>query len=258
MAMMTPTDLQRQAVRARPGGRTPLMHQRWTSLLFLHWEIDPALIQATLPSGLFVDTWQQRAFLGLVPFYMQDIRPHCCPSLPGISNFLEMNLRTYVYDEHGNPGVWFYSLDADQSLAVWGAKKFFWLPYFRATMSAPKGKETIDYQCHRLGTDKKFATRIRYRGGAALGTAVFGSFEFFLIERYVLFSFDSRRQKLFAGRVHHHPYELREATVDCFDTNPLELAGFAKPESTPVHTVFSDGVSVEAFALQEIRHIEKA
>jgi hypothetical protein len=77
-----------------------------------------AAIQATLPEGLFVDTFGGTAYLGIVPFFMRNIRPRCLPAVPGISNFMELNLRTCVFDRSGVPGVWFYSLDANQWLAV--------------------------------------------------------------------------------------------------------------------------------------------
>jgi uncharacterized protein YqjF (DUF2071 family) len=104
-----PTPAQRLADRARPDSPS-VLHQRWERLLFLHWKWDPAAIQATLPPGLTVDTWQSTAWLGIVPLFMRDIRPRFVPAALA-SNFYELNLRTYVYDERGRPGVYFYSLD---------------------------------------------------------------------------------------------------------------------------------------------------
>ena len=110
---MHPSLSNRLALRERPADRGPVMFQKWRELLFLHWEVDPGEIQRTLPSGLQVDTYADKAYVGIVPFYMCEVRPRFCPSLPGLSNFLEINLRTYVYDERGVAGVWFYSLDAN-------------------------------------------------------------------------------------------------------------------------------------------------
>jgi uncharacterized protein len=88
----TPGLPQRLAARARPAGR-PVMYQQWRDLLFLHWEYSTAAIQATLPEGLVVDTFGGKAYLGVVPFFMRNIRPCFLPVMPGISNFMEMNLR---------------------------------------------------------------------------------------------------------------------------------------------------------------------
>lgn len=101
------------------------MRQRWEKLLFLHWAWDAAEVQRTLPLGLTVDTFEGRAWLGVVPFFMRDVRPAWVPSVPGISNFLELNVRTYVFDGRGRPGIWFYSLDCNQRLAVRAARTFF-------------------------------------------------------------------------------------------------------------------------------------
>nr|WP_256199118.1 DUF2071 domain-containing protein [Verrucomicrobium spinosum] len=128
------------------------MYQTWSHLLFLHWEWDAAAIQRTLPSGLHVDTFGGSAWVGLVPFFMRNIRPRYLPAVPWVSYFLELNVRTYVHDDEGRPGVWFYSLDCNQPLAVWTAQTFFHLPYQHARMTAEfgTGKE-IHYRCHRVG-----------------------------------------------------------------------------------------------------------
>jgi hypothetical protein len=76
--------------------------QRWSELLFAHWKIDAPTVQATLPRGLFVDTFAGDAYIGVVPFFMQRVRPAWLPPLPWISWFLELNVRTYVHDENGN------------------------------------------------------------------------------------------------------------------------------------------------------------
>ncbi|MEI6536644.1 MAG: DUF2071 domain-containing protein, partial [Verrucomicrobiaceae bacterium] len=103
-----PGDSQRLAARELQPG-SPVMFQQWRDLLFLHWEYSAAAIQATLPEGLFVDTFDGKAYLGVVPFFMRKIRPRFLPAVPGISDFMELNLRTYVHDRAGVPGVWFYS-----------------------------------------------------------------------------------------------------------------------------------------------------
>ena len=105
--MITPSPEQRDFMRSYPEGELPVMYQRWEKLLFLHWEMDPEVIQSTLPSGLYVDNYEGKAYVGIVPFYMRGIRPRGFPAIPYLSNFLECNVRTYVHDENGVPGVWF-------------------------------------------------------------------------------------------------------------------------------------------------------
>jgi uncharacterized protein YqjF (DUF2071 family) len=83
------------------------MHHRWESLLFLHWQVPPERIQQTLPAGLTVDTVEGDGFVGITPFFMRNVRPIGLPALPWLSEFQELNVRTYVFDRHGVPGIWF-------------------------------------------------------------------------------------------------------------------------------------------------------
>ena len=136
----------------RPAGRPQVMYQAWQKLLFLHWQVEVEEIQKMLPEGLRVDTFEGRAYVGVVPFYMRNIRPRYLPSLPWVSNFLELNVRTYVYDAKGVPGVWFFSLDANQAFAAYCGRRFFHMPYTSAKMKAEqRGDGFIHYQCLRQG-----------------------------------------------------------------------------------------------------------
>ena len=251
--MRHPSPEDREMVRHRPDGRRPVMYQKWRKLLFLHWTCDPDEIQGTLPPGLRVDTFESRAYVGVVPFYMCDIRPRFCPPLPWISTFLELNLRTYVFEERsGTPGVWFYSLDANRRSAVRVARRFFHLPYFDARMTArtDSGDLTVDYSSHRVGTPEELASAFRYRGAAHLEPPAVDSLENFLVERYVLFSFDRARRVLYSGQVHHAPYLLQTAEVERLSTSVIELAGLSVPDRQPDHAIFSRGVDVDVFAVE--------
>jgi len=221
------------------------MYQRWENLLFLHWRWDAAEIQRTLPPGLFVDTFQSEAWLAIVPFFMRGIRPRFFPAVPGISDFLELNVRTYVHDAQGRPGVWFYSLDCNQSLAVWTARTFFHLPYQHAAMSAHSLDGCIDYTCQRRGDSN--GSRFRYRIHSQAHLAEPGTLEFFLAERYLLFSQSPRGIR--CGQVHHTPYPLATATLESWDVNSLLQAGFASPARPPDHVIASAGVDVRVFPL---------
>lgn len=250
--MPAPTLDDRLSVRNPPAGRRAVMYQQWRNLLFLHWEIEPEIIQQSLPPGLTVDTFEGRAYLGLVPFFMQGIRPRGLPAVPGLSRFQEVNVRTYVYDESGTPGVWFYSLDANQWLAVRIARRFFHLPYFDARMSFSDESGVIEYDSHRRTPEHRESSRFRYGGREECGTAEPGSLDFFLVERYILFAHDRRRNRLFSGQVHHCPYPLCEVDVSEQDASLLELAGFAAPGRPPDLAHMSRGVDVDIYSLQQL------
>jgi uncharacterized protein YqjF (DUF2071 family) len=239
--------IRRQLIeRQQPGGQSPVMFQQWLHLLFIHWPLPPDTIQMTLPQGLQVDTFDGKAWIGIVPFFMRGVRPAGFPSIPGISNFLELNLRTYVRDVGGRPGIWFYSLDANQALAVCVARAGFALPYKFADMGAKVSDGEIDYCSHRLGS--KRSLRYRYRPSEKLGEARFGTLEFFLIERYRLFA--CRRNKLLTGRVNHSPYQLRKVAVTHADPQLFAEDGFETPAEPPAHAIYSERVDVSIYPVE--------
>ena len=244
---VTPPDMaQRLTVRQRPAAAA-IGYQRWSHLLFAHWKIEPRAVQATLPQGLFVDAHEGTAYVGVVPFFMQRVRPAWLPPLPWISWFLELNVRTYVHDANGQPGVWFYSLDCNQPLAVAIARRFFHLPYFHARMKARRHAGTIRYQCERRGENIE-PCRFSWSPGAHAAHAEPGSLEFFLIERYVLFSTD-RTGRLFEGRVHHAPYRIHTPAVSEISSEPARQAGFAL-EGEPVSLLGALSVDVSIIPLK--------
>lgn len=244
--MSLPTLSDRLYWREEPRQRKPVMYQKWRDLLFLHWQIEPAIIQATLPPGLFVDVFGGRAYLGLVPFFMRDIRPRFLPAVPGISNFLETNVRTYVYDENGTPGVWFYSLDASQWLAVHVARTFFKLPYYHARMQASQAAGVIQYETQRRNTQVT-PSLFHYQPQDSLSQAQPDTLEFFLVERYILFA--QTGGGLSRGQVYHSPYPIQPVSLTKWDGALLVKAGFPPPTRPPDHVLMSPGVNVKIYAL---------
>jgi uncharacterized protein YqjF (DUF2071 family) len=234
-------------VRAPPDA-SPVMYQSWRDLLFLHWEWDPDEIQRTLPAGLRVDRHEGRCYLGVVPFKMRRVRPRFVPPVPGVSDFLELNLRTYVCDEDDTPGVWFYSLDANQRLAVAVARRFFHLPYHWARMQVDTDDDDVMTYSSARGGDSSVCDRYRYRAIGSDRRAQPDSLEFFLLERYVLFAETNRGLR--TGRVHHEPYPFRDVELIDWDEGLFSLDGFEPPRRAPDHFVISPGVDVSVYALE--------
>lgn len=254
MSMRTssgPTLEQRLAQREHPRARRAMYHT-WSELLFLHWRFDPTEIQATLPAGLTVDTFDGDAWVGIVPFFMRNIRPVWLPTIPGLSDFQELNLRTYAYDEQGTPGVWFYSLDANCWPAVTGARLMFHLPYYwtRANYELDASSGQVRYHSHRRGTDSALACNFEYEPAGPQRPAEPGTLEFFLLERYILFA--SGGGRLHSGQVHHPPYEAGEANVARWDANIIELSVLSRPDREPDHVATCRGVDVEVFPLKSL------
>lgn len=246
--MNHPTDEQRLAERQQPSSAV-VMKQDWSHLLFLHWEIDPAVIQATLPPGLNVDTYDGKAYLGIVPFFMEKIRPSYCPAVPGLSWFQELNFRTYVHDEQGRPGVWFYALDCNQWLAVKIARALFHLPYQHAQMKSSQQGSRLNYTSRRKGCDQaqtfNYPAELNHSETAKLGTL-----EFFLLERYRLFSTD-RNSVIHSGLVHHTPYQFQDIDITDYSTRLFSLCGFEEPDTPPVSSLIAETVSVDIHPLKK-------
>ncbi|MFO8026883.1 MAG: DUF2071 domain-containing protein [Opitutales bacterium] len=245
-------------IEARLNERLPpngpvVMYQRWTELLFLHWAVAPEVVQAGLPEGLSVDTYEGKAWIGVVPFFMNGVRPRFLPSVPWFSNFPELNLRTYVVDARGRPGVWFYSLDTPQPLANWIARRFFHLNYRTARFAVEPSAETIRYES-RLRLDGAWDEAQTYnwtRQGASF-TADPGTLEFFLVERYRLFSYDWERKQLFSGQVHHRPYPLHQVELTRYSKHLFSLNKLATPASAPASVLASKGVDVTVHPLARV------
>lgn len=246
-AVKRPTPESRETARHPDPARRPVMFQRWEHLLFLHWTVDKDVIQRTLPQGLFCDTFAGTGWLGIVPFAMRQVRPAGLPAAGRLSNFLELNVRTYVHDRHGVPGVWFYSLDCDQPLAVTIARTFFRLPYQHASMRADFA-HVIDYDCTRRGTTD--TARYRWTPSGEPRTAPTGSLEYFLLERYHLYA--ARGTRLYRGQVAHPPYVFRDALLEDLSTLPATQAGFDSLASSPQHAAHAPGVDVRILGLERI------
>ena len=220
-----------------------MLKMRWEDLLFLHWAVAPEQVRPHLPAGLELDTFDGKAWLGVVPFTMASTRFRWLPPMPTASRFPECNLRTYVRCGE-RAGVWFFSLDAHSRLAVEGARLGFGLPYFAADMATSRTGDRVDYRSRR--TDRRapparFEASWRAAGPAAV--AADGSLEQFLVERYSLFAV--RRGRLVRGDVAHAPWRLAPAEVDlqvCDMARLLDL----ELEGAPVSALATQSLDVEA------------
>jgi uncharacterized protein len=248
MIVPTPTLESRTALRQEPAA-TPVMYQTWRDLLFLHWEWDPAEIQATLPPGLYVDTFGEKAYVGVTPFFMNEVRASFLPAIPGAADFLELNVRTYVHDREGVPGVWFYSLDCNLGLAVLLAKAFYSLPYYSAEMDAAEESGFFRYHCQRQGEREKATFHYR-KEDRKIGSQP-GSLPFFLIERYLLYSYSTKSRKLYRARVHHAPWELFHAQLGKYDETMLRVNNLDPKLRPPAHSWLASPVRVKIYALEE-------
>ena len=185
-----------------------------------------------MPSILPLDLYQGRAYIAITPFHMTGVRPRGIPALPGVSAFPEMNFRTYVKVED-KPGIYFWSLDAGNKLAVEAAREFFHLPYFHAEMSANADGPWFHYRSQRKD-DRGFPSEFRgvYRPTGEVFNAERGSLEYFLAERYCLYAVEA--EKLYRCEIHHGPWPLQVAEAEIEVNTIPDHIGLKLPDQKPL------------------------
>lgn len=238
--------IDRLSIRSRPSGQ-PVMHQNWGKLLFMHWRIDAALLQPLIPPSIEIDLFDGSAWIAIVPFTMWDIRafPPYGRALPGLSAMHELNVRTYVV-LHGTPGVWFFSLDCNSAAAVFGARTFYYLPYYNADVTLEQEGSSINYSLTRA--DKPAATFCAsWNIGHPLPTSTPDSLEFFLTERFCLFT--EHKGKLYRSRIHHQSWPLQTATLDSHSSTMIEALNLPEPSDAPL-LHYAEEISVDIWRLE--------
>jgi len=214
------------------------MTQRWNDLLFAHWPIPAASIEALLPEWLETDRFQGSAWLGAVPFWLDRIKIRGVPAIPGLRSFPDLNFRTYVRDRFtGTPGIYCFSVDSSNLLAVAVAHAFYRLPYRLAEMhmEARTEREFAFYSRRRFSRPEVIF-KARYRGlGPTHKTAEIppGSLEFFFSERNCVFS-TNRAGEPMRANLHHVPWPLEDAEAEIERNDLAAAVGIELPKLEPV------------------------
>ena len=223
--------------RPLPAGRWA-MTQRWNDLLFAHWPIATAKMQALLPDWLEADTIQGSAWLGAVPFWLDRIKIRNVPTIPGLRSFPDLNLRTYVRDrDTGTPGFYCFSVDSSNLLAVAVAHMMYHLPYRLAEMHLePRSEREFAFYSRRRFSPKPVIFNARYRGlGPTRQTAEIrvGSFEYFFTERPCVYS-TNRAGEPIRANLHHVSWPLEEAEAEIERNDLAAAVGLELPDKEPV------------------------
>lgn len=220
--------------------RASMIH-RWDDLTFLHWSYPPDVVQRLLPDGLVVDTFDDRAWVALVPFRME-VRPARGPALPWISRFCETNVRTYATAPDGTRGVWFLSLDAARLPAVVTARSVYRLPYLWSSMTFDRTGDSVTYTSRRRWPGPRGASSsATIRVGERYEPEELGDLDHFLTARWRLYS--PRRGGLRSALAEHAPWPLHRAELVHLDDELLEAGGLPAPAGDPI-CHWSPGVEV--------------
>jgi uncharacterized protein YqjF (DUF2071 family) len=212
------------------------MRQTWNDLLFAHWSLPAGELRRLVPRELELDLFDNKAWVAVTPFHMTDVAFRGMPPVPVLSAFAELNVRTYV-TYRGEPGVYFFSLDAFNPPAVWGARLTYHLPYFYARMwfeiqnGGEYGTKDVKYSSIRFrAPHPEFMGA--YRPTSAASRSKPGSVEHFLTERYRLYSV--HENSVYAADIHHMPWQLQTAEAEVTRNSMAAAAGIVLPRSKPL------------------------
>lgn len=212
--------------------RSWFMRMKWHDLAFLHWKVPADAIQRHLPDGVQLDLFEGQAWIGVVPFWMSGVTTRWMPSIPYLSRFPELNVRTYVTVE-GKPGVWFFSLDTTNPLAVRGARFLFHLPYLDARIQLQRRADWIEYHSTRTHRGHPGAElRCEYRPLGDHYSAPPGSLVHWLTARYCMYMASPRGQ-IYRGEIDHDPWQLRDAQAIVHENTMTDWLGI-ELEGAPV------------------------
>jgi len=230
--------------------KIPVMRQTWSNIVWCHWPVDPQQVKAVIPEGLEPDLFEGKAWVGLIPFSMQNLR------LPGpftilsklvkVSNFGEVNVRTYVKDSKGRTGVWFCTLDSDDWLAVKTANVAFGLPYRLSKTRLERTASTIKWFNQRKGDQAKAELEVTTRDEPWRAAAP--GLEQFLVERYSLYTL--RRGKLLRGTLSHEKWSVRSAELESLNDETVHVAGFETSDKP--HILVGADVEVTVYPLARV------
>jgi uncharacterized protein YqjF (DUF2071 family) len=210
-----------------------VLTQSWHDLLFAHWPVDKVALAAKIPSSLELDLHDGEAWVGIVPFHMSNVAPRGVPSMPGVSAFPELNVRTYVRAD-GKPGVYFFSLDAGSALAVAAARTMFHLPYYNASIEVEQQQDGIRYRSQRSDADRSQAELVvSYRPAGPVFHPAEGTLEYFLTERYCLYTTDREARPLRVD-VHHRRWPLHPAEATFERNTMVDPVGIRLTSRTPL------------------------
>jgi hypothetical protein len=219
-----------------------VLSMAWRDMLFAHWPFEPATVRERLPEGLEPHERDGRAWVGVVAHRMADVRPRGSPI--GRS-FVEVNLRTYVR-RGDRTGVYFFSLDAGDRLAVAIARRLWGLSYFRARSSirpAGEGFAVESRRTHPGVAPARFAAEYAPEGEPTPPEP--GSLAAFLTDRTRLFT--GSRVGTLTARLRRRPLPVAPARAEVSVNTVFEAAGFDSPSGDP-HLLFGapGGIRVRA------------
>jgi uncharacterized protein len=219
-----------------------IYYQEWNSALFLHWVVPFELLRKYVPSNLSIDTFEGNCYISLVAFTMEKIRPRFLPSIAYISDFHEINVRTYI-DIDNKKGVYFLNIEAGKIISAFIAKTISGLPYEKAEIS----RSDTFFDSKNLKKGYRLNAEFEVKEEVSDKTDL----DKWLTERYCLYLDQDR--ELYRYDIHHKEWELKNVNVKSLNLN-YKIGEIDLNERQPNLTHYSEGIKVIAWKRKQINH----
>ena len=214
-------------------------YQEWNRVIFLHYKVNVKDLLRFIPEPLDVDLFEDEAWISLVGFDMKNIRPKNLPSFNLISNFYELNFRTYVRHK-GKSGVYFLSIEASKKISVALSKKLSDLPYRFSNIKRYSGNFSVKNEAYGDEFMVNYEPKKRIDDKTEL--------DVWLTERYALFQDTPKSVNKF--EIHHLPWDLQKTAIDKLKVNYSRFNFLLKENPDLIH--YSEGIQVVAWGKETI------
>ncbi|AIL44999.1 YqjF family protein [Elizabethkingia anophelis] len=215
-------------------------YQEWNDALFLHFEVDFNILRKLVPKNLNIDSFEGKYYVSVVAFKMEKIRPRNLPSVRFISDFYEINVRTYI-NNNDKQGVYFLNIEAEKQISAFVARTLSGLPYEKSEIK----RSSISYS--NRNTKKKFALVANFEPREKIENKT--AFDLWLTERYCLYLI--KGQKTFRYEIHHAEWPLHSVNHSDLSLNyGFEAINLNAENVTACH--YSPGVKVLSWKAEKL------
>lgn len=209
-------------------------YQEWNNAIFMHWRVNEAEPRKHIHPGIEIDTIDGQAWISVVAFDMHRVRPRNLPVFPPLSNFHEVNVRTYT-KKNDRAGVYFFSLEGGKKMASTIAGKVSRLPYRYSDVKRGDGL----FESHNQVANDRL--RIEFRLGSSVTQK--SVLDKWLTERYALIQNTDDVLNYFD--IHHPEWPMREIELTRLEISYPAYNELLQGQPDLVH--YSPGVAVVAW-----------
>lgn len=217
-----------------------MYYQEWNRALFLHWTVPFELLRKYVPSNLNLDTFDGECYISLVAFTMEKIRPKYLPSVSSVSDFDEINIRTYI-DNDNKKGVYFLNIEASKTISAFIAKAISGLPYEKANIK----RSQKSYYSNNL--KKGFKLNIEFEIKEIVNNKT--ELDKWLTERYCLYL--DQKNELYRYDIHHKEWEIKKVDIKSLCLN-YKIGEINLNNRQPNLIHYSEGIKVIAWKREKL------